>query len=169
MTSCEVLSSATSWGLSDVAMTMITAEIINTVDGRNPVPLHRFIRLFTWFYTSQVVQDFFHQQYDSWFVQSNAWISNSDLSFVPFIFMLQTSFLLTLSLGLCLVYVAVPLHLLQFACISLNTYASLVIGTPPSSLTWQWKNNHLKMYLLLKMVIFQCHVSFQGGTSWNHI
>ena len=27
-------------------------------------------------------------------------------------------------------------------------------------LIWQWKNNHLKMYLLLKIVIFHCHVSF---------
>ncbi len=26
-------------------------------------------------------------------------------------------------------------------------------------------SSHLKMYILLKMVIFQCHVSFQGGTS----
>ena len=35
-----------------------------TVDGRNPAPVDRsFISLFTGFYTSQVVQDFFHQQY----------------------------------------------------------------------------------------------------------
>ena len=25
---------------------------------------------------------------------------------------------------------------------------------------WQWKNKHLKMYLLSKMVIFHCHVGF---------
>ena len=30
----------------------------------------------------------------------------------------------------------------------------------PGKLTWRWKNNHLKMYLLLRMVIFHCHVSF---------
>ena len=32
----------------------------------------------------------------------------------------------------------------------------------PPKLTWQWKIHHLKMYLLLNMGIFQCHVSFQG-------
>ena len=32
----------------------------DTVDGRNPAPVDR---LFTRCYTSQVVQDFFHQQY----------------------------------------------------------------------------------------------------------
>ena len=31
-------------------------------------------------------------------------------------------------------------------------------------LTWQWKIHHLKMYLLLNMGVFQCHVSFQGCT-----
>ena len=31
----------------------------------------------------------------------------------------------------------------------------------PRNLTWQWKNNHLKMYLLFKMVVFKCHVGFQ--------
>ena len=36
----------------------------NTVDGRNPAPVDmENIPLFTRFYTSQVVQDFFHQQY----------------------------------------------------------------------------------------------------------
>ena len=33
----------------------------------------------------------------------------------------------------------------------------------PRKLTWQWKNIQLKMYLLFKMVIFHCHVSFLGG------
>ena len=34
----------------------------HTVDGRNPAPVSRsFVPLFTKFYTSQVVQDFFHQ------------------------------------------------------------------------------------------------------------
>ena len=32
----------------------------------------------------------------------------------------------------------------------------------PWKLTWQENIHHLKMYFLLKMVIFQCHVSFQG-------
>ena len=36
----------------------------HTVDGRNPAPVHMVsIPLFTAFCTSQVVQDFFHQQY----------------------------------------------------------------------------------------------------------
>ena len=36
-----------------------------TVDGRNPAPVGRyFIPLFSGFHTSQVVQDFFYQQYD---------------------------------------------------------------------------------------------------------
>jgi len=40
--------------------------ILNAVDGRNPAPVDRWlIPLFTGFYTSQVVQDFFHQLYGS--------------------------------------------------------------------------------------------------------
>ena len=43
-----------------------------TVDGRNPAPVDRwFIPLFTGFYTSQVVQDFLHQQYH--YVKKNGW------------------------------------------------------------------------------------------------
>ena len=39
----------------------------DTVDGRNPAPADMVnIPLFTWFYTSQVVQDFVHQQYFCW-------------------------------------------------------------------------------------------------------
>ena len=39
-------------------------EWSHTVDGRNPAPVYMAnIPLFTVFYTSQVVQDFFHQQY----------------------------------------------------------------------------------------------------------
>ena len=37
-----------------------------------------------------------------------------------------------------------------------------LIYIPPRKLTWQWKIHYLKMYFPLKMVIFQCHVSFQG-------
>ena len=33
--------------------------------------------------------------------------------------------------------------------------------TPPKELTLPWKIHHLKMYFLLNMGIFQCHVSFQ--------
>ena len=36
-------------------------------------------------------------------------------------------------------------------------------------LTWQWKIHHLKMYFLLKMGIFQCHVSFQGWSLLDEI
>ena len=37
----------------------------NTVDGQNPAPVDKqVIRLFTGFHTSQVVQDFVHQQDD---------------------------------------------------------------------------------------------------------
>ena len=37
-----------------------------TVDGRNPAPVNMVnIPLFIGFYTSQMVQDFFHQQYDT--------------------------------------------------------------------------------------------------------
>ena len=40
--------------------------LIDTLDGRNPAPVDMVnIPLFTGFYTSQVVQDFFHQQYNS--------------------------------------------------------------------------------------------------------
>ena len=39
---------------------------LDTVDGRNPAPVDMVnIPLFTEFYVSQVVQDFFHQQYHS--------------------------------------------------------------------------------------------------------
>ena len=41
-------------------------ELIDTVDGRNPAPGDmEKLPLFRGFYTSQVVQDFFHQQYDT--------------------------------------------------------------------------------------------------------
>ena len=37
----------------------------NTVDGRNPAPVDmvKYLIVYKLFYTSQVVQDFFHQQY----------------------------------------------------------------------------------------------------------
>ena len=35
----------------------------------------------------------------------------------------------------------------------------------PRKLRWQWKTKYLKMCLLLKIVIFHCHVSFQEGKS----
>ena len=33
----------------------------------------------------------------------------------------------------------------------------------PKKTTWQWKHNHLKMYLLLKMLMFHCYVRFRGA------
>ena len=36
---------------------------------------------------------------------------------------------------------------------------------PFGKLTWQWNMDVLKMYSLLKMGIFHCHVSLQEGTS----
>ncbi len=43
----------------------------------------------------------------------------------------------------------------------------------PRKLRWQWKNNRLKMYLLLKMVFSHCHVSCWGciyddWRQWRH-
>ena len=44
-------------------------EASHTVDGRNPAPADIVnIPLFTGCYTSQVVQDFFHQQYQFWWL-----------------------------------------------------------------------------------------------------
>ncbi len=44
--------------------------------------------------------------------------------------------------------------------------------SPFNRLIWQWKHNHLKTYLLSKMVMFHCHVSFRGwyltNSSVNH-
>ena len=39
----------------------------------------------------------------------------------------------------------------------------------PGKLIWHWKTNHLKMYLLLKMVIFHCHHSFRGDTQFSSV
>lgn len=36
----------------------------------------------------------------------------------------------------------------------------------PRKPTWQRKNNHVKMYLLLNMAIVHCHVSFLEGNFW---
>ena len=36
-------------------------------------------------------------------------------------------------------------------------------GNPPRKPTCHWNIKHLKMYFLLRMVIFHCHVSFLGG------
>ena len=41
-------------------------------------------------------------------------------------------------------------------------------GVQNRTLTWQWKSNHLKMYLLLNTVIFHWHVSFGVYTYINH-
>ena len=37
-------------------------------------------------------------------------------------------------------------------------------SVPSGKLTWQWKMDQLKMYSLLKMGIFHCHVSLLEGT-----
>ena len=43
---------------------MVQKMWVDTVDWQNPAPVDRlFVPLFAGFYTSQVVQDFFHQQY----------------------------------------------------------------------------------------------------------
>ena len=34
---------------------------------------------------------------------------------------------------------------------------------PSGKLTWQWNMDHFKMYFLLEMVIFHCHVSLLEG------
>ena len=58
-----------SWGESEIAKWHLQTWpsfllCIHTVVGRNPAPVDMVnIPLFTGFYTSQVVQDFFHQQY----------------------------------------------------------------------------------------------------------
>ena len=40
-------------------------KLLSTVDGRNPAPVDKwFIQLVTWFHTCQLVQDFFHEQYE---------------------------------------------------------------------------------------------------------
>ena len=42
---------------------LLDGIIYDTVDGRNPAPVNMVnVTLFTGFYTSQVVHDFFHQQ-----------------------------------------------------------------------------------------------------------
>ena len=46
-----------------------------------------------------------------------------------------------------------------FWCVSFPT-RKLSQWLHPRKLTWQWKSSHLKMYLLLKMIIFNCHVTF---------
>ena len=40
---------------------------------------------------------------------------------------------------------------------------------PPGKLTWQWKTHYLKMYFLLKIGIFQCHVGFHWGSKKTHL
>jgi len=45
----------------------ICSKFQGTVDGGNPAPVDmEKLPLFTGFYTSQVVQDFFHQPYYKW-------------------------------------------------------------------------------------------------------
>ena len=53
-----------------------------------------------------------------------------------------------------------PLLRQKWRCLNLGFPFSISFKAP-KNLTWQWKIHHLKMYFLLKMVIFQCHLSFQ--------
>jgi len=43
------------------------SSLRHTVDGRNPAPVDRQDFIFAGFYTSQVVQDVFYQQYQTFF------------------------------------------------------------------------------------------------------
>lgn len=37
-------------------------------------------------------------------------------------------------------------------------------------LTWRWKDNHLKIYLLLSMVMFHCHLTaFSHNSDWRNM
>ena len=45
--------------------------------------------------------------------------------------------------------------------------SDILVDVPARKLTWQWNIHHLKMYFLLNMVIFQCHVSFQGSSTYS--
>lgn len=52
---------------------------------------------------------------------------------------------------------------------ALVRWLELVEITSRKTNEWQWKLNHLKMYLLWNMVIFHCHVSCQGiAILFNH-
>ena len=42
-------------------------------------------------------------------------------------------------------------------------YMQEIWRNTPGKITWQWKNSNLKMYLLLKMVMFHWHVGFRRG------
>ena len=43
------------------------------------------------------------------------------------------------------------------------TRTTQTLNVPSGKLTWQWKMDLLKMYSLLKMGIFYCHVSLLEG------
>ena len=62
--------------------------------------------------------------------------------------------------GSCLVGLNWNENLTKFRTLLLHVFVEALVCAcvyPPCKLTW-----HLKMYFPLKMVIFQCHVSFQG-------
>ena len=46
--------------------------------------------------------------------------------------------------------------------LDLHTNLQIATDTPQKTNMSGWKIHHLKMYFVLKMEIFQCHVSFQG-------
>ena len=41
-------------------------------------------------------------------------------------------------------------------------FCSIFLGVHPRKQTWQWKIHHLKMYFLLNIGMFHCHVSLFG-------
>ena len=56
----------TTFGRWNSIMMNITQKLTHTVDGGNPAPVDmEKLPFFAGFYTSQVVQDFFHQQYEA--------------------------------------------------------------------------------------------------------
>ena len=108
---------------------------------RNPAPADMaHIQLFTRFYTCQLVQDFFHQQYH--------WIPNVFFGFLEMIpvFLRKKHHDWPAGYGISFTIKQFGHHV------------------PSQKLTWlagKW----MKMYFLLKIRIFQCHLSFWGCSS----
>ena len=58
-------------------------------------------------------------------------------------------------------------EIVNFGCCFFCVNVKGQLGVPSGKLTWQWKMDLLKMYSLLKMGIFHCHVSLLEGTPNN--
>ena len=52
--------------------------------------------------------------------------------------------------------------LAKFGLFFVNNLLLVSASVHPGKLTWQWKNQDLMMYVLSKMAIFHCQLSFQG-------